>query len=58
MCLDKAIQRCCDRCNLDLEKDEDCIIKYMYQYKAIRQLSDQEFDRVYEEISRWLGCMR
>lgn len=56
--LHKAIERCIDRCNLDLEKDEDCIIKYMYQYKAIFQLSDERFDDVYEEISRCLGLMR
>lgn len=56
--LDKAIQRCEDRCNLDIEKDEDCIIKYMYQYKAISELPENEFDEVYEEICRWLGFMR
>ena len=32
--LENAIQRCFDRCNLDLERDEDCIYKYMYQYKS------------------------
>ena len=56
--LENAIQRCFDRCNLDLEKDEDCIYKYMYQYKAIAALPDAEFDAVYDRISEWLGLRR
>ena len=44
--LENAIQRCFDRCNLDLERDEDCIYKYMYQYKAIADLPDAEFEKV------------
>ena len=56
--LETAIQRCFDRCNLDLERDDDCITKYMYQYKAISMLPDPEFEEVYEEISARLGLMR
>ena len=58
MSLERAIQRCFDRCNLDLERDDDCITKYMYQYKAISELPDDEFEKVYEEIAIGLGLMR
>lgn len=53
MKLDKAIERCIDRCNL-VGEDVD-IQKYMYQYKAIRDLSDDEFDKVYDIIAEALG---
>ena len=53
MKLDKAIQRCFDRCNLE---GTDCdVIKIMYQYKAIRELPEPEFDAVYDEIVEGLG---
>lgn len=55
MTLDKAIDRCIDRCNLEGE-DVD-IYKYMYQYKAIRDLPDDEFNQVYDDIARSLGFM-
>lgn len=42
MKLDTAIERCIDRCNL-IGEDVD-IQKYMYQYKAIRNLPDDQFD--------------
>lgn len=53
MKLEKAIQRCIDRCNLAGE-DVD-IYKYMCQYKAIRDLPDDEFDAVYDTIAKALG---
>lgn len=56
--LENAIQRCFDRCNLDLERDGDCIYKYMYQYKAIADLPDVEFEKVYDSLSEWLGLTR
>lgn len=55
MNLEKAIQRCKDRCNIALAKDDDCVIKYMYQYQAIAQLDDASFWEVYDEICGWLG---
>ena len=56
MKLETAIERCFDRCNL---AGSDCdIIKFMYQYKAIRELPDVEFDKVYDEIAERLGFMR
>lgn len=56
MKLETAIERCFDRCNL---AGMDCdIIKFMYQYKAIRELPDAEFDKVYDEIAERLGFMR
>ena len=55
MKLENAIERCFDRCNL---AGSDCdIIKYMYQYKAIRELPEEEFDRVYEDLADRLGFM-
>lgn len=53
MTLSKAIDRCIDRCNLAGE-DVD-IHQYMYQYKAIRELSDDDFDKVYDQIAEALG---
>lgn len=53
MKLETAIQRCIDRCNL-VGEDVD-IIKYMYQYKAIRELPDEDFDKVYDQIAEALG---
>lgn len=53
MKLEKAIERCIDRCNLE-GADVD-IYKYMYQYKAIRNLPDDEFEAVYDSISKALG---
>ena len=55
MKLDKAIERCIDRCNLDPEDEGMDIYKYMYQYKAIRDLPDDEFEAVYDAISKALG---
>lgn len=55
MKLETAIQRCFDRCNLDPDGDSVDIYKYMYQYKAIRDLPDDQFEAVYDEISRRLG---
>lgn len=56
MTLEKAIQRCFDRCNLE---GSDCdIIKFMYQYKAIRELPEKKFDEVYDEIAEGLGFFR
>ena len=56
MKLEKAIERCFDRCNL---AGTDCdIIYFMYQYKAIRDLPPQEFDRVYDQLATGLGFMR
>ena len=53
MKLEKAIQRCFDRCNLiGVECD---VISIMYQYKAIRELPQEQFDAVYDEIVEGLG---
>ena len=53
--LEKAIQKCFDRCNLDPDGESMDIYKHMYRYKAIRELPDEEFDKVYDELSRRLG---
>lgn len=53
--LDKAIQKCFDRCNLDPDGESMDIYKHMYRYKAIRELPDEQFDEVYNELSRRLG---
>lgn len=55
MKLETAIRRCIDRCNLDPEGEGMDIYKYMYQYKAIRELPDEEFDKVYDQIAEALG---
>ena len=56
--LELAIKRCFDRCNLDLVKDEDCIYKYMYQYKAIAALPKEEFETIYDCIAYGLGLLQ
>lgn len=58
MKLDTAIERCIDRCNLDPEGEGMDIYKYMYQYKAIRDLPEDQFDQVYDHISKVLGFTR
>lgn len=55
MTLDKAIQRIIDRITLDGDDESTEIYKYMYQYKAIRDLPDDEFEAVYDEISAACG---
>lgn len=57
MSLERAIERCADRCNLALQNDDDCVIKFMYQYKAIRELDEPIFWQVYEQIVERLGLM-
>lgn len=55
MKLEKAIERCFDRCNLI---GGDCdIVAVMYQYKALRELPEEDFDRAYNEIAERLGFM-
>ena len=55
-----AIERAFDRANLQAEIDGESVEIYriMYQYKALRDLPDQEFDQVYEDLSRRLGFWR
>ncbi len=56
MKLERAIERCFDRCNL---AGMDCdIIHFMYQYKAIRELPEEKFDEVYDQIATDLGFRR
>lgn len=55
MKLETAIDRCFDRCNLDANDEGLDIYKYMYQYKAIRDLPDDQFEAVYDEIASRLG---
>lgn len=58
MTLEKAIDRAFDTCNLSSDGDSLDIYAVMYRYKAIRELPDDEFEKVYEEISARLGFMR
>lgn len=53
MTKEKAIERVFDRCNLI--GDEVDILKIMYQYKAIRELPDEEIDQIYDDIADRLG---
>ena len=58
MSLEKAIQRCFDRINLDPAGESVEIYKYMYQYKAIRELPPEQFDALYEQFAEDLGFCR
>ena len=53
MKLEKAIERCFDKCNLI---GSDCdVVAVMYQYKAIRELPQEQFDAIYDELVERLG---
>lgn len=53
MKLEKAIQRAFDRCNLI---GIDCdVYEILYQYKAIRELPEEQVDEIYDEIVKGLG---
>lgn len=56
MNLEKAIERAFDRCNLE---GSDCeIYNILFQYKAIRELPDDELEAVYNQIAKRLGFCR
>lgn len=56
MTLEQAKQRAFDRCNLI---EGDCeIYAVLYRYKAIRDLPDEEIDKIYDEIAEKLGFYR
>lgn len=53
MKLTRAIDRAFNRCNLI---GVDCdVYKVLYSYKAIRELSDVEIDKIYDQIVKGLG---
>ena len=55
MKLEQAIDRAIDRCNL---MGDDCnIYSVMNQYKSIRELPEDEFEKVYDTIAKTLGFM-
>ena len=53
MTKEKAIERAFDRCNLIGEEVD--ILKVIYQYKALRELPDEEIDQIYDDIADRLG---
>lgn len=53
MTKEKAIERVFDRCNLIGENAD--ILHVIYQYKALRDLPDDEIDRIYDDIADRLG---
>ena len=53
MTKEQAIERVFDRCNLIGEEVD--ILNIMYQYKAIRELPDEEIDQIYDDIADRLG---
>ena len=55
MTLEKAIDRCFDCCNVEPDEESMDIYKHMYRYKAIRELPDDEFEKVYDELSKRIG---
>ena len=53
MALDKAIQRCFDRCNLiGINCD---VWEQMMRYKAIRDLPEKAQDQIYDDLVHRLG---
>ena len=53
MSLDGAIDRAIDRINLI--GDECDVYSILYQYKAIRELPDEEVDKIYNHVVKVLG---
>lgn len=56
MTLEKAIQRCFDRCNLI--GDSCDVWGMMMQYKSIRELPEAEQDQIYDDLVHGLGFCR
>ena len=53
MSLDRAIERAIDRGNL---AGEDCdVYSILYQYKSIRELPDEEVDKIYDRVVKSVG---
>lgn len=52
--LEDAIEKCFQRCNKQNESTCD-VDYYMNMYRAIRELSSEEYEKVYYEICRRLG---
>lgn len=56
MALEKAIQRCFDRCNLI---GTNCDVwEQMMRYKAIRDLPEKDQDQIYDDLVHDLGFCR
>lgn len=53
MTKERAIERAFDRCNII--GDNVDILRIMYQYKAIRELPENEIDQIYDDIADRLG---
>lgn len=54
--LNAAIEKAIDRCNL-IGSDVE-IYRILYQYKAIRELPDEQIDEIYDRVARSLGFTR
>ena len=53
MSLEKAVDRAIDRINLI---GEECdVYSILYQYKVIRELPDEEIDKIYDHVVNVLG---
>lgn len=53
MTLEQAIEKAFDKCNL--QGDEVNIYSVMYRYKAIRELPEEDFEKVYDTLAERLG---
>lgn len=54
--IQQAIEKAYNKANLNSE-DDDCIDIAINKYKVLRELSEEEKEKVYEEISKRLGFM-
>lgn len=53
--IERATERAFDKCNL-IGEDVD-VFAVLYQYKVFREMSDQELDKVYDDIVFRLGFL-
>ena len=51
MTLERAIQRATDMANCSGENESIDIYKYMNRYKAIRELPEEQYESVYDDIA-------
>lgn len=51
--LDKAIQKASER--ITMMGDNADIYEVLYRYKAIRQLSEEQIDEIYDQIAKQQG---
>lgn len=56
MSKEKALEKAFNRANLEGEGVD--LYEIIYSYKALRELPDDEIERIYDQMAKGLGFMR